>query len=221
MTFNGQILELIGEGSRRACYRLGKTGLCVKFYRRPEDCVAPKMKPSVIRELRRRRFNRRANVCAQEVDLLARLGPKLPPVVREMLPETMELVKHPLWGWGSVQPYLTNPDGSTIIPAELEMWHHAQERDFVLRMYRCVRDCLDLIVPSALPFYEASNLFVWWQADGSMKLKIIDFEPTSKTLISPERFCPWLRRRMMRRKADDYLAYLRMAFKIKEEEVAV
>lgn len=121
MEFKGQVLELIGEGSRRARYRLGDTEHCVKFYRPPEECRMPRMRSSVVQEIRRRRFNRKKNVCEQEFDVWKRMVKRLPKEIRALLPETMELVYHPDWGWGSEQPFLTNPDGAGIVPAELEM----------------------------------------------------------------------------------------------------
>lgn len=214
MEFNGQVLELIGEGSRRACYRLVGTGNCVKFYHPPERCVAPQMRPAVVREIRRVRFDRQKNVCAQEFDMWTRIVAGLPPEVRVLLPETMELVHHPEWGWGTVQPFLTNPDGTGILSAELEMWHRYNDRAFVREMYRRIRDTFQRVIQSELPLYEASNFFTQWQADGTFALKIIDFEPSSKTLVPIERFCPWYRRWTMRRKGRKYLAYLRMAFRM-------
>lgn len=57
-------------------------------------------------------------------------------------------------------------------------------------MYRRVRDRLRAIVRSGLPLYEASNLFVQWQSDGTPALKVIDFEPVVKTFIPIERLFP-------------------------------
>jgi len=45
--------------------------------------------------------------------------------------------------------------------------------------------------------------------DGSVDLKIVDFEPSSKTLIPVEAVWPWFRRRKLARKADRYLRHIR------------
>ena len=206
----------VGRGSRRVCYRIGETGFCAKFYIPPEECVPGRMKKSVRRDIAWRRFNKWRNSCSQEIYFRQRFGASMPEEIREAMPEVMERVFHPKWGWGVLETLYVNPDGRTIIPAE---WEADLKRDpaFSREVYRRIKRMLGLLIGCSAHFYEASNFFAWLQPDGSFRLKIIDFEPESKTLIPLEYFWPWFRRRKLRKDARRYLAHLREKFALEGE----
>ena len=210
LIFENPLVE-IGHGSRRVCYKIGDTGFCVKFYKRPEDCTREKMKPSVRRDIRRRRFNKFKNSCSQEVHVWEKFRHIMPEEIRNALPPVMERVFHPTWGWGVLETFFQNPDGRPILPVEWEM-DRPGSTHLVRSAYQQMSHYLQLLIIHSAPFYEASNFFAWLQPDGSVKLRIIDFEPDSKTLFPLEAVWPWFRRQKLRRDANRYLHHWRKKY---------
>ncbi|MBQ6138016.1 MAG: phosphotransferase [Kiritimatiellae bacterium] len=194
-------------GTRRNCYRIGDTGFCVKFYKPPEDCGAGGMKRSIRREIARRRFDKFRNSSSQEVHIYNKLRHAMPASVRERLPPVCERVFHPEYGWGVLETYYENPDGTAVIPYEFEIARQTPERRE--EIYAQASELLDVLVSCSATFYEPGNFHVLLGADGSVETKIVDFEPTSKSAIPLEAFWPWYRRRKLARKAERYLAHIR------------
>ncbi len=199
----------VGRGTRRVAYKLGDTGFCVKFYRPPEE----KMKRSVRRDVGWRRFNKYRNSCSEEVHIYNIFRHHMPPDIRSRMPEVCERVFHPEWGWGILETYYTNPDGSAIIPYDKEL-RRQSDPAIKREIYRQARDILCALVELAAPFHEPGNLHVLFAKDGSLQLRFVDFEPESKALIPLEFFWPWFRRRKLRRKSTRFLAYIRRRFDI-------
>lgn len=209
----------IGRGTRRVCYRVGDTGYCAKFYYPQEECTeAMKMQKSIQRDIRWRRFNKRRNVSCEEVYVYNAFRHKMPERIRSRLPETCERVYHPKWGWGVIETYCTNPDGSAIIPYEDEIKRQPPEVREVI--YAKARELLDELIAAGALFYEPGNLHVQFGSDGSVGLRIVDFEPSSKTSIPLERIWPWFRRRKLARKAERYLRHIREAYGVTGRGVA-
>lgn len=208
--------ELVGSGSRRNCYKLGDSGFCVKFYKAPGNCEKGKMKRSVRREIAVRRLNKLQNSCSREVHLYNSLRHSLPEQVRQALPEVCERVYHPTLGWGILETYCTNPDGTAIIPYEFEI--KRQRREAVrAEIYRQAREMLNILIENSATFYEPGNLHPQFMPDGSVRLRIVDFEAESKMTIPLEVFWPWYRRHKLRRKAARYLLHVREAYGVREE----
>ncbi|MGN0855333.1 MAG: hypothetical protein ACI4R9_07430 [Kiritimatiellia bacterium] len=204
----------IGRGTRRVAYRVGDTGYCVKFYYPQEQCnVSRKMQKSIQRELKWRRFNKARNSSSAEVHVYNRFRHVLPPEIRAKLPEVCVRVFHPRWGWGVLETYYTNPDGTAIIPYEREV---ARQTDPAVKaeIYRQARDLLLLLIEHRAFFHEPGNFHVLLGEDGSVELKLIDFEPESKTAIPLEMFVPALRARKLRRKAQRYLTHIRKRYQV-------
>ena len=216
LVFEHPLVE-IGHGSRRVCYRIGDTGFCAKFYKRPEDCTRDKMKPSVRRDISRRRFNKVKNSCSQEVLVWEKFRHTMPEEIRSAMPQIMERVFHPVWGWGVLETFFQNPDGRPILPVEWEMDRPGNEH-LVRSAYRQMEHYLELLIAHSAPFYEASNFFAWLQPDGTVKLRIVDFEPDSKTLFPIEAVWPWFRRRKLRRDAGRYLLHWRRKYNLDSVE---
>ena len=198
----------VGRGTRRVCYRLGTSGLCVKFYWPPEECVPARMKPSVIRDVARRRFDEKANSSAMEVRYYADYWMKMPEDVRTALLPHVERVFHPQWGYGVLETYYTGSNGLALLPYEFEM---LRQPDLEVRrtIYRAARDLLRALIREGAYFYEPGNFHVLFGADGRIALKIVDFEPEAKTVFAAERWWPWFRRLKLKRKARRYLAHIR------------
>lgn len=200
-------------GSRRNCYRLGNSGFCVKFYKPPEECVPGKMKASIRRDIGWRRFNKSRNSSSQEVHLYNRLRHRMSESVLSCLPLVCERVFHPKFGWGVLETYYTNPDGTAIIPYEFEIERQTPENREII--YAQANVLLEALASVRAPFYEPGNFHVRIGPDGSPSLKIVDFEPESKMLIPLEIFWPWYRCNKLQRKSVRYLAHIRARYGVR------
>ena len=214
LLFEHELVE-VGRGSRRVCYRVGDTGFCAKFYIPPEQCGADRMKASIRREIRRRRFSRLTNSSSQEVYVYERFRHDMPEEIRSRMPPVCERVRHPKWGWGVLETYYTNPDGTAIIPYRREIARQGSE-SVKNAIYREARIMLRELIRVAAPFHEPGNFHVLLGADGSVSLKLIDFEPDSKTFIQLESVIPALQRAKLRRKATRFLEELREKYGVTE-----
>lgn len=212
LVFENELVE-VGRGTRRVAYRVGDTGYCVKFYIRPEECVKSDMKRSIRKDISWRRFNKFKNSSSQEVHAWAKFHHNMPQEIIDALPPVIERVYHPEWGWGVLETFYTNPDGSAIIPYEFEIQRQtAENRE---RIYVLARHFLDMMIAHSATFYEPGNFHVLISETGELSLKIIDFEPSSKMAIPLEVVWPWYRRRKLARKSERYMRHLRNAYGIK------
>ena len=203
--------ELVGSGSRRNCYKLGDSGFCVKFYKAPGECAPGKMKKSICRDIGWRRFNKSRNSSSQEVYVYNRLRHRMPESVRNCLPLVCERVFHPRYGWGVLETYYANPDGTAIIPYEYEIARQQSESNKT-EIYRQARAMLDVLISCSATFYEPGNFHTLIRPDGGIETKIVDFEVEAKTLIPLEAIWPWFRRQKLARKAERYLKHIRDAY---------
>ena len=210
LVFGNELVE-IGRGTRRVAYRVGDTGYCVKFYYPEEQCIeALKMQKSIQRDVRWRRFNKSRNSSSAEVYVYDLMRHTMPEDIRSAMPEVCERVYHPVWGWGILETYYTNPDGSAILPYEDEMKRSSPEdRE---RIYALAVDVLDRVIAAGALLYEPGNFHVLRKAEGAMEMKLVDFEPESKTAIPLERISVRVRRKKLRRKAKRYLKHIRKIF---------
>lgn len=207
-------LERVGwGGTRRCCFRLGESGLCVKFYKPRALYDAEKVKPSIRRDIDRRRFDPKRNSSCQEVAVLERYRQLLPEkLIAAHFPPVCERVFHPDYGWGVLETYYTNPDGTAIIPYEFEIARQTPRNQEII--YAQAAALLDKLIAAGAPFYEPGNFHTLLKSDGSIETKVVDFEPTSKTLLPLEAFWPWFRRRKLARKAARYLAHIRTRYHV-------
>lgn len=204
----------IGRGTRRIAYRVGDTGYCAKFYYPKEQCIeALKMQKSIQRDVRWRRFNKARNSSSREVYVYNLFRHSMPPDIRARMPEVCERVYHETWGWGVIETYYTNPDGTAILPYENEMARQTPANRE--KIYDLAVDFLKTIIAAGALFYEPGNFHVLIKPDGSIELKLVDFEPESKTLIPLEMYSKWFRRRKLVRKSRRYLRHIRDCFGIK------
>ncbi len=206
----------VGRGSRRQAYRVGDTGFCAKFYIPPADCAPGKMKASIRREIRWRRFSRLYNSSSQEVYVYGRMRHAMPESVRAHMPPVCERVFHPRWGWGVLETYYSNPDGEAVIPYRREIARQ-ESVETKNEIYRQARAMLLDLIRVAAPFHEPGNFHVQFKSGGGLELKLVDFEPDPKTLIPIESFFPFARRVKLRRKSRRFLAELREKYGVTEE----
>ena len=204
----------VGRGTRRVAYRVGDTGYCVKFYYPQEQCIeALKMQKSIQRDVKWRRFNKARNSSSREVYVYNRFRHSMPPDIRARMPEVCERVYHEVWGWGVIETYYTNPDGTAILPYENEIARQTPANRELI--YDQAVDFLKAIIEAGGLFYEPGNFHVLIKPDGGIELKLIDFEPESKTAIPLEMYSKWFRRRKLIRKSRRYLKHIRDTFDIK------
>lgn len=213
LIFENELVE-VGRGTRRVAYRVGDTGYCVKFYYPKEQCIeALKMKKSIQRDVKWRRFNKARNSSSREVYVYNLFRHTMPVEIRRHMPEVCERVYHPEWGWGVIETYYTNPDGTAIIPYEFEIARQTPANRELI--YDQAVEFLRAIIKAGALFYEPGNFHVLIKPDGSVELKLVDFEPESKTLIPLEMYSKWFRRRKLVRKSRRYLRHIRDCFGIK------
>ena len=213
LIFENELVE-VGRGTRRVAYRVGDTGYCVKFYYPKEQCIeALKMQKSIQRDVKWRRFNKARNSSSREVYVYNLFRHTMPVEIRRHMPEVCERVYHPEWGWGVIETYYTNPDGTAIIPYEFEIARQTPANRELI--YDQAVEFLRAIIKAGGLFYEPGNFHVLIKPDGSVELKLVDFEPESKTLIPLEMYSKWFRRRKLVRKSRRYLRHIRDCFSIK------
>lgn len=206
-------------GTRRVCYKLGASGFCVKFYKPEELCEVEQRRKKkcagIQREIRSRRFNVRRNSSSLEVAVYENFWMKQSPAIRSRLPPVVERVFDEKLGWGILETYYTNPDGTAIIPYEFEIERQSEANR--LEIYRQAKEFLGELAQIAAPFYEPGNFHTLIRPDGGgFETKLVDFEPISKMVIPLVKFCPWFRRLTIRRKTRKYLRYIREKYGIAE-----
>lgn len=193
----------IGRGSRRICTRIPGTGLCLKRYRDDDGVSA-----TVRREIARGRFDRRLNTCAQEYDYLQDAKKLLPQKVIAAFPETFELHEDDEIGWHLIQSLVLNGDGS--VPMRFSRTYRASPQSLRTKLFAAFRDLMHAFEVAAVKFYDPQNVIVQWSgkpfAGEEFRLRIVDFEPASRTLLPVDSFFPCLRRRKLRRRVKRYLA---------------
>ena len=118
---------------------------------------------------------------------------------------------HPKWGWGVLETFYANPDGSAVLPYinEISRRKSVEEKNFI---YRAARDLLLELIAHSAPFYEPGKIHVQELPDGRLEMKIVDFEPDPKVMLPLESVLPFLRRVKLRRKARRFLALLRRRY---------
>lgn len=197
-------LERIGMGSRRACYRLPHGGLCVKCYRSDEEIREGKyggdrkLSASVVREIKRHRFDRVRNTSCQEYRYLTGLVRSAPEDVIAYFPSYMHELNINARGWCLVEELICNADGSAadLFADEYRRADVVTKRGLLASFGEMTQKFID----NAVRFYDPQNVLVQWIGDGSFRLRIADFEPMSRTLIPLDFYCPALVRMKVRRR---------------------
>ena len=203
--------QRLGMGSRRACYAIPGTELCVKCYRSDEEIaegrhpgqspVSP-LVPSVVREIHRSRFDERRNICCLEQQYWSELKHRLPEDLMSAFPATIEKVLVATRGWCEVEERAVNADGSPVMKIH-EAWVQADE---LLR--KKILDAFDTLMAKlakwSVRMFDPQSLFVQKMADGSIRLRILDFEPVSRTFFALENLSSAIVRMKIRRRFSRY-----------------
>ena len=207
-----QPLIEIGQGARRICYRLGETGFCVKFLRDPSDTRSERKLGWRFRQmLKNGRFDRRLNVNCLEAEAMEKYRHEAGPLVAAAFPEVVEVVFDERRGYGVLMSLVTNADGSLVVRTEYEMKKRG-DTAFAARCCQQLEALLKELADASAPFFEPRNVQIQFLADGSTRLRLIDFEPVDKKLIPLTEVVPYMRRRNLQRKARAYLQDLRAEY---------
>ena len=214
--FKAGAMKRLGMGSRRTCYAIPNTNLCVKCYRSEEEIAEglyPGQSPvtplaaTVVREINKCRFNERRNTSCREYRYWLSLKSRLPAELMRTFPASMNSLLLPSRGWCVVEELIAHADGS---PAQLfaDAWRaedSAAARCRLLEKFRCLADGL---VRHAVRFFDPQNVLVQRCEDGDVRLRITDFEPTSRAAVPLEMLLPLFARLKLRRRFDRYFRIL-------------
>jgi hypothetical protein len=204
--FRAGALERIGMGSRRACYRLPCGKLCVKCYRSDEEILEGKdpgmpnsrpLAPAAAKEIQRFRFHERKNTCCQEY----RYWKNLPEGIRRYFPATIEMRNTASRGWSLIEELILNDDGSPIVKF-LPAWmtSGSEER---WRLASLLDEFEAALAHHSIRFFDPQTIMVQRTREG-FRLRIPDFEPTTRTLIPVDALFPILARMKTRRRFARY-----------------
>jgi hypothetical protein len=192
-------LAFLGAGSRRECYAIPGTELCLKCYH--DESTAPNA--TVALEIRKYRHNEKRNTCAQEYRYWRELKAKLPAYVFAAFPESLELVHLPTRGYALLESRVENEDGSACTRFSLS-YRNADEstRAKLLKEFWLL---VGAFAAYGVRFYDTQNIVVERRADNSFRLRVVDFEPAARTLIPIDSIFPFLIRGKVIRRATRYL----------------
>ena len=200
-------MERIGMGSRRSCYRIpGNGSLCLKCYKSDAEILEGKdpgkpksrpLAPAATREIKRCRFDERCNTCCGEYRYWKNIANCLSPELRAAFPATMEMYMLPSRGWSLVEEFMENADG-TPIEKFRPAWQ-AEDESGRKRLAAALDSLECLLVRHSIRFFDPQTVMVQRDRDG-FRLRMPDFEPVTRTLISLETIFPALVRRKIRRR---------------------
>lgn len=197
-------LPRIGMGSRRACYKVPGAKLCVKCYRSDDEISEGKyngdlaLSPSVVREIKKARFDEKRNTSCQEYRYWKKLKERLPPEIFAVFPQTLECISVPSRGWCLTEERVENYDGSE--PVSFKSAYRASDGCGRKKLLAAFAGLVERFRVYAVRFYDPQNLLVQKISDDDFVLRIVDFEPATRSLFSFDSMHPFfIRRKMLRR----------------------
>lgn len=202
--------DLLGEGSRRKCYRLPGRDACVKFYRQPTE-YTPKTTFSVRLHIFLARHVAALNVNCQEWRYHQKLRRSLPSDLLAVFPGSIEPVYSPTHGWGIVETLILNDDGTPMrrVLAELNRLSDPAVRR---QLFEAAEQLFERLAAHAVCFYDPPNAMVQWIGPATFRLRVVDFEPQGRALIPGlSKIKPYVRSKVRRRCAR-YLERLKDAY---------
>ena len=209
--FKAGTMKRLGMGSRRACYAIPDTNLCVKCYRSDEEITegrypgrAPLMPlaPTVVREIKKYRFDERRNTCCSEYRYWKTLAQCLPSDLMSVFPTMVCCLDVPFRGWCIVENIIANDDGSDARNFH-EVFKSAEPSERC-RLLGAFDWLIGQLIDHAVRFYDPQNVLVTKGKDGSFHLRIADFEPAERTFVSIGNLSPFFVRRKVRRRFARY-----------------
>lgn len=202
--FRSGALERLGMGSRRVCFKIPNKKLCVKCYRSDDEIKEGKydgakaLAPSVVREITKARFDEKRNTSCQEYRYWKKLKEKLPPEIFAVFPQKMECVLVPARGWCLVEERVENFDGSA--PEDFRSAYLAANESGKKRLLSAFGRLIEQFRVYTVRFYDPQNLLVQKLSDGDFVLRIVDFEPATRTFLPVDSMLPpFVRMKTLRR----------------------
>lgn len=192
-------LPYLGDGSRRLCHRLLDSGLCVKFYRREQD-FTHKTRPKVKEEIKRYAHARKGNTSCGEYDYLQKLIKHKPASIVSIFPDIVDVLYLPSFGWGLIETLIHNEDGSPSLLFADFLNSHQDEPDRYYALIKQLDQLVEDLCKYTVRFYDLRNIIAQERRDGSIRLRVADFEPQSRQLIPLVDLIPALTRRAIRRR---------------------
>jgi hypothetical protein len=212
-------MERLGMGSRRACYKIPNTKLCVKCYRSDDEIKEGKydgakaLVASVVREITKARFDEKRNTSCQEYRYWKKLKGKLPSEVFAAFPQKMECVLVPARGWCLVEERLENFDGSE--PEDFKSAYFAADDKGKKRLLSAFMRLIEPFCVYAVRFYDPQNLLVQRTSNEDFVLRIVDFEPATRTFLPVDSMLPSFVRMKALRRAKRWLKMQLGVFDVK------
>ena len=209
--FKAGALKRLGMGSRRACYAIPDTNLCVKCYRSDAEVSEGKypwrrpatpLAPAVVREIKKYRFDERRNTSCQECRYWKELKQRLPSNLMSVFPSVVEQVVVPVRGWCAVEETVSNEDGSAVKRFHEVLADSSPEERH--RLFSAFDRLVEELCCHAVRFYDPQNILVQQSADGAFRLRITDFEPASRTFVPLDRWSSAFVRVKLRRRFARY-----------------
>lgn len=196
---NNNMLPFIGGGSRRLCYELFSTNLCVKFYRQPKDFTKD-THPTVCTEIKKFAHDRKGNTSCQEYDYLQALITRVPPNIRNLFPELVDIVYLPTFGWGLIETLIQNADGTPAQRFPEVLNANLNNPDYYKALVTQLDNVVEELCKYKIQFFDFPNILVQVLKNGEQHLRIADFEPRSRQLIPISTFFPSFLRQKIRRR---------------------
>ena len=202
-------MERLGMGSRRACYALPGGRLCVKCYRSDAEIEeglyngSKELSASVVREIKRARFDEKRNTCCQEFRYWQKLCKSLPGELLAIFPQTMELMHSPSRGWCIIEETVNNFDGTTSRNFAQE--YHAAGESQKQALLAALNVFLTGFLKFAVRLYDPQNIAVQWKSPEEFCLRLVDFEPATRCFIPIDSIIPALVRKKTARRVYRWL----------------
>ncbi len=191
-------MTLLGDGKRRVCWRIPGSALCLKSYRTDEELSSHDgtgvVRKSITREIRLYRHDEKRNTSCLEWYYYQELRSRLPPELLAIFPERVERIHLPAYGWCIVETELKNFDGTPVRQVADELSRIAANGGWQADMckFRALRNSLipffKALADAAVHFYNPQNVLVQWTSPDRFRLRIADFEPSSRTIVALDRW---------------------------------
>lgn len=202
-------MERLGMGSCRTCYKIPGSAFCVKCYRSDEEIEegrcggSIKLSSSVVREIKWARFSKRRNTSCQEFRYWQKLRNKLPKELFALFPQRIELVCSSSRGWCVVEELVENFDGTKV--RGLAQEYRAAGESGKQALLAAMKVVAEGFLKFSVKLYDPQNIVVQWTSAEAFCLRLLDFEPTTRSFIPFDSILPFLVRMKTKRRFKRYL----------------
>ena len=161
------------------------------------------------------RFDQNLNLNCLEAQAMVRCRLEAGAEVAEAFPEVIEIVFDEKRGYGILMTLVTNADGSNLMSAD-DLMLKRKDRKFAALCYPQLKKLLEALVDIAAPFFEPCNIQAQILADGTPRMRLIDFEPVDKKLFPVAEWVPFIRQADLARRSKEFLKGLRELYELED-----